>query len=414
MSAPLEKAILQRLKEIPGGGADQPPRVVPDDNGDFPVQFNPTSLKITRQNNIDQGGATTNTQRRQTPSQQPATLSFDLEYDTAEGDEYGDPKDVRELTEAVRQFVEPPADQPSDPPPRVRFIWGAFVFTGIVNQLTEDLDYFAADGTPLRAKMSLTITEQNLKFEAEAQGAGARSSSDATPPGGGPAGAGPGSGPTTNPVLAAIAQAGESVQQLLSRLDADPATWRAAMAGLESPLSLQAGAEIQLGAKISAGGGIGISAGFAAGAQVSATASLAGALGVSAGLGAGGSVGLSAASSVGFTTGASAVVSQEVAAGFALAEGGGVAASLNVVVAAQADAAVGQARASFGVPSATRPPAVIVDPRSQSYGRSIPLRARAPASTVADVSTGGVRSLADVQQRRRDAGDNTMRWTPGR
>ena len=391
MSAPLEKAILQRLKEIPGGGADQPPRVVPDEQGDFPVQFNPTSLKITRQNNIDQGGATTSTQRRQTPSQQPATLSFDLEYDTAEGDEKGDPKDVRELTEAVRQFVEPPEDQPSDPPPRVRFIWGAFAFTGIVNQLTEDLDYFAADGTPLRAKMSLTITEQNLKFEAEAQGAGARSSSDATPPGGGPAGTGPGSAPTANPVLAAVAQAGESLQQLLSRLDADPATWRAAMAGLDSPLSLQAGAQIQLGAKISAGGGIGISAGFAAEAQVGGTASLAGALGFAgsaglgvsaglglpAGLGAGGSVGLSAASSVGFAAGASAVVPQEVAAGFALAEGGGVAASLNVVVAAQADAAVSQVRASFEVPRATRLPTIIVDPRTQSYGRSIPLRVRA-------------------------------------
>lgn len=482
MSAPLEKAALERLKEISAGGKDEPAVVKLDDNGALParlpVQFNPTSLKITRQNNADQGGATTRAQRRQTPSQQPATLSFDLEYDTAEGDDKGDPKDVRELTDAVRQFVEPPKDKPSGPAPRVRFVWGSFHFNGIVTQVTEDLDYFDTYGRPLRAKVSLTITEQNLKFEGKVEGAGARSNRSATPPGGGPAGTGPGSGPTANPARAAVAQAGESVQQMLSRLDADPAAWRSAMTGLGSPLTLAAGAQVQLGAQVSAGGGIGISAGFAAGAEVSATASLSGALGiagsagfgasagvgvsggvgasagfgtsvglgVSAGLGAGGSVGLSAGASAGFTAGASAVVSGEVAAGFALAEAGGVAASLNLVVTAQADAAVGQARASFGVPQATtRPPAPVVDPRAGSYGRSIPLRARAEATTVAAISAGGAlsltarattseivlssagrapwqqlpatspaRSSADAQQRRRDAVSSTMRWTPGR
>src|SRR5882724_9661474 len=123
----------------------------PDPNGAYAVQFNPTSLRITRQNNVDQGGATTHTQRRQTPSQQPATLTFDLEFDTAEGDGNGNRKDVRDLTQVVRQFVEPPADKPADPPPRLRFVWGSFAFTGLVTQLTEDLDYFGADGTPLRA-----------------------------------------------------------------------------------------------------------------------------------------------------------------------------------------------------------------------------------------------------------------------
>ncbi len=50
------------------------------------------------------------TRLRQNPSATPATLTFDLEFDTAEGDASGQPVDVRDLTKAVRQFVEPPKD----------------------------------------------------------------------------------------------------------------------------------------------------------------------------------------------------------------------------------------------------------------------------------------------------------------
>ena len=71
--------------------------------------------------------------------------------------------------------------------------------------------------------------------------------------------------PTDQPDQAAAAQDGESVQQLLTRLGADPATWRSAMAGLTSPLGLTAGAQVQLDASITAGAGIGVSAGFSAG-----------------------------------------------------------------------------------------------------------------------------------------------------
>jgi len=243
VSAQLSKAILLRLKQIPGSGRNAKTSVVPDDKGAFVVQFNPTSLKISRQNNIDKGGATTNTQRRQNPSAQSATLTFDLEFDTAEeGDEKSPPLDVRKRTQIIRQFVEPTKEKPKDPPPPIRFIWGTFIFTGLVTQLTEDLDYFSPDGKPLRAKVSVTITEQDPDFEAKLVGAALRDATTASEPGGSaptgspagpvatPPGSGPGTKPETNPTAAALALAGESLQQLLSRLDADPATWRAAMA----------------------------------------------------------------------------------------------------------------------------------------------------------------------------------------
>jgi hypothetical protein len=366
MTTPLTKAVLYKLKDSQPAGKGKPPNVKVD--GDpITVQFNPTSLRIQRQNNIDQGGTTTRTQARQNPSAQSATLTLDLEFDTAEGDGSGQPLDVRERTKDVRQFVEPNRNKPSTPPPRVLFLWGTLNFAGIVTSLSEDLDYFSPDGMALRAKVSLTITEQNLAFEAMKQGAGARDAADSTAPGA--SGGAPGSSGTQNPVQAALAQAGESIQQLLSRLDADPAAWRTAMNGLDSPLGLAAGAQVQLAASASLSAGVGVSAGFAAGAEASADGSLGAALGIDASAGAG------------LTAGAQA--------GFALAAGGGIDASYNRVAGAQVGAAVASARASFQVPapvvSATAAAGVSVgaaavaqvDARAISYGAGLPLRPRA-------------------------------------
>lgn len=375
MTIDLTPAKLTRLKQVAGKGKNGTPSYEPDDKGSFDVQFNPTSLKMSRTNNIDKGGATTKTQKRQTPSVQPAILSFDLEFDTAEGDAQGRPLDVRKLTHVVRQFAEPNKEKPKEPPPAVRFAWGTFMFQGIVTQLTEDLDYFSPAGMPLRAKVSVTITEVNPEWEAGAIGPGARDARAAGHPGATSrpsgagsattpapvAGSGPGSGPTPNPVTTALARAGESVQQLLARLDADPATWRTAMAGLGSPLSLAAGAQVQLGAGISVSAGLGASGGFAAGAGLGATASVRDAL----------------SGGISLRTG----IAAEATAGFVLAQSGGVARAADAVAVVEVASARGGARASFTVPPSTTGHGVSTrastpDPRSLGYGRGIPLRAR--------------------------------------
>ncbi|MGH3436231.1 MAG: phage tail protein [Candidatus Dormibacteria bacterium] len=447
----LSAAQLLPLKDGQGKGTAK--RLVPDpDRPIVVVQFNPTSLKIERRNNIDRGGVTTPTQHRQSPSAEAATLTFDLEFDTAEGGEDGNPIDVQTLTKRIWQFVDPPDNKKSrnssEVPPRVRFLWGTFSFVGIVTNITEDLDYFSPEGMPLRAKLSVSITEQDLDFEDNLSGAGARDASAATDPGGGSTQIGPASLPTTNPVLAAVAQAGESMQQLLSRLDALPEAWRSAMAGLDSPLNLPAGQPVQIGPEAFGGGDIGISSGFAVGADTSMAASLAGALGVDASASVSASVTGSASVAV---PGAPAVVvsagaSAEAAAGFALSAGGGVAASLNTVLSGDVTASVAQARGSFDIPGASADVDTRVDLRALSYGRSIPLRAQADMTTLLAASAGGRpnlgarassgevplasgvgaapwqqlppstpdRSTADAQQRRRDAGPDTMRWMPGR
>jgi hypothetical protein len=390
----LVPATLTPLKNKPatkGASAD-----FQDAGAPLPVQFNPTSLKLSRTNNIDKGGATTGMPKRQVPSVQSATLSFDLEFDTAEGKKDGTPQDVRDLTRIVRQFTEPADEHPKQPPPAVRFAWGTFRFQGIVTQLTEDLDYFSPTGMPLRAKVSVTITEVNPKWDAGQVGAGAKDARAAKHPDKqhnliGPGGAaapsavpgnGPGSSPSTNPLSTALAKAGESVQQLLTRLDQDPAAWRSAMTGLDSPLGLAAGTQVQLGATASAGfsasarAGIGTSGGFTASAGIADTATTRAALGLTGGTDLG--------------RGATA----QAAAGFVLAEGGGVARASARVDVAAAGAAEASARASFEVPvpgtalhtrsgQASATVTTEADPRSLTFGRGIPLRARASGDAAA-------------------------------
>ena len=153
--------------------------------------------------------STTETQRRQNPSTQSATLSFDLEFDTAEEIGEGGPVDVRTKTMIVRQFAEPPSNKGKEPPPLLKFIWGTFTFVGIVTQLTEDIDLFSPEGRPIRAKVSVTIKEVRLDIEAKTTGAGARTGENATPPGEpNPASGAPGTPPPANPDTAALAQLG--------------------------------------------------------------------------------------------------------------------------------------------------------------------------------------------------------------
>lgn len=396
------------------------------------VQFNPTSLKIQYSNNADAGGVTAKAQPRQNASVQPSVLSLDLEYDTAENPGV----DVRTLTAAVRRFVQPPPDKPKSPAPLVQFLWGTFLFNGRVTQVTEDIDYFSPDGRPLRAKLSLSITEQDPALEANAVGPGARTDDRATEPGGAaparpaprpldpPPGPGPGQRGTASPQQAVPALDGESLQGLAARLGGSPTAWRALATGIDDPLNLTAGLTVQVGAEIETSASLGISLGFAAGATVGAQ------------------VGDDAAEVVATASGATADL---LPAGIELTAAGGVAAAAGRLANATAQADIGSARASFSVPAAPPVPASDpVDPRLLAYGRALPLRARPQISTAADSQAGGPTSLtararpreapvsaqggtpwerltpgapgraeADAAQRARDARPSTMRWRPG-
>jgi hypothetical protein len=385
----LARATLQRLITDARGGAGS--GRVPE--GDpVSVQFNPATLRLSRRNNVDRTGVTTGSQKRHQPAPEAATLAFDLEFDTSEQGSPGQWTDVRRWTALVRQFVEPTAQAPEAAPPAVRFAWGTLVFDGIIDQVTEELDHFAPDGTPLRAKIAVSIAEQNPDFETGKIGPAARKAPPSprrTPTGTPPTGRGPGESGTRRTDQVVPARAGESAQQLLTRLGFDPSGWRAAMSGLETPLTLAAGTAVQLGPEVLGGGPVtpAPAAGFAATGAVASPETLAAALqpGVPEG-------------------------------GFALAAAGGVTAAAATVERARAQASETAARAAFGAPAAAsgpsppggsaatsaRAPAATpaVDPRAAGYGRDVPLRPR-PVPSPGAPGPAGQRPAAPAGGRRR-------------
>jgi hypothetical protein len=190
------------------------------------VQFNPETLKVTFANQLvqPQGGdqAAGNTGRQFVgagTTKLALTLWFDV---TAMTENAVD--DVRRLTQKVIFFMTPTKDQKDKKKmvaPATRFVWGSFLFDGIVEGLEESLEFFGADGKPLRASINLTLSQQKI-LVSEFKGDGRVPSS-------------PGQAPLS------AARSGDSVQSLAAA-NGNP-DWKAVAAanGIEDPLRLRPG-----------------------------------------------------------------------------------------------------------------------------------------------------------------------------
>lgn len=144
--------------------------------------------------------------------------------------------DVRELTKDVAYFITPQKsseDANQFTPPAVRFVWGSFSFDGLVDSLDESLEYFSDDGLPLRAAMSLNLSQQKIVPFAGRNGQNAAGQ-----------GPGQGAGPGTRPLLQAAA--GVSLQGLADIQGR--ADWQsiASANGIENPRLLQPGLLIDI------------------------------------------------------------------------------------------------------------------------------------------------------------------------
>ncbi|MCI0576990.1 MAG: LysM peptidoglycan-binding domain-containing protein [Chloroflexi bacterium] len=192
------------------------------------VQFNPETLKLSFANQ-NTGGDQPNGGSAQNVGNLTSQLSVDLLFDTTE-----DGSDVREKTKEVARFMMPKEGDTNRTPPRTRFQWGTFIFEGIIDGLGETLEYFSAEGVPMRAAISLTIKSDNIVFLIDKiKGAGRRRPAPAEGIG------------ATSPLNAA--RPGDSLQRLAGRagLSAD---WKAIAGanGIDDPLRLPAGALINL------------------------------------------------------------------------------------------------------------------------------------------------------------------------
>ena len=143
-----------------------------DQTGDpIVVHFNPVSLQLAVSNELKD---TANNERKQYIAKTSAKLTMDLIFDTT-----GSGEDVTVTTRKIQAFLMPPAQagqsaNPQKPPPLVLFEWGTIRFKGIAENYKETLDFFSANGIPLRAAVNLTLSRQDQVFD-EPSGSAAKS-----------------------------------------------------------------------------------------------------------------------------------------------------------------------------------------------------------------------------------------------
>lgn len=142
----LERA---KFKPVSGGGEE------------VTVHFNPVSLQIAIQNTLEEKGR----DKKQYVTKSVAKLTMDLVFDST-----GTGGDVREETSKIAKFMEPEASPGRTSnngriPTIVAFEWGAFRFQGLIESYRETVDFFSADGVPLRASINLTLARQEQVFE---------------------------------------------------------------------------------------------------------------------------------------------------------------------------------------------------------------------------------------------------------
>ena len=225
------------------------------------VQFNPETLKVSFANQIvppsnnaaggaSSGGGAARDQRGTSATQfvgkGTTKLSVQLWFDVTSvlpQDKRGT-TDVRELTKDVAFFITPAqvqGDENKYLPPGVRFLWGTFKFDGIMESMEESLELFSIEGKPLRASLTIGLSQQGIEFAFNTNAGGAQASQGANIPGG--------SLPGTRPL--AQAQSGSTVQGMAASLGRG-ASWQdiAAANQIENPRLLAPGQLLDLNVKL--------------------------------------------------------------------------------------------------------------------------------------------------------------------
>ena len=126
----------------------------PPDSDRVPLRFNPTEFQITKSNTF----AEVPIPGLEEPLLQyvrgnSETLSVDALVDTSDTLEDVHERYVRRL----RKLLSPDAKEHA--PPIVRFVWDRAVFTGVLEQLGVTYVLFTPEGTPLRARLSLSLKQ---------------------------------------------------------------------------------------------------------------------------------------------------------------------------------------------------------------------------------------------------------------
>jgi hypothetical protein len=202
------------------------------------VQFNPETLKVSFANQLQTpsgAGDQSGTPSRLFVGAGTTKLSVQLWFDVSAPQAGTKQNDVRQLTQKVAFYITPKEDAQDKKklvPPVMRFIWGSFQFDGIMESLEESLEYFSPEGRPLRANVTLALSQQKItKFVFR----------DLPPPGAGNGGSPAGTRPVTQ------APEGATVQGLAAN-QGKGSDWQpiAAANNVENPRHLSPGQPLDM------------------------------------------------------------------------------------------------------------------------------------------------------------------------
>ncbi len=153
------------------------------------VQFNPASLKVSYSNQVQTDGNSTSSSM-QSVGKGDSKLAVELLFDVSGADADGI-QDVRQMTKGVAHFMRTKPDSSgagegdgnagapgsgtsgssgSGQPeqryrvPGLRFQWGTFLFDGILISMDENLELWSEDGRPLRATVTMNLSQPGIHF----------------------------------------------------------------------------------------------------------------------------------------------------------------------------------------------------------------------------------------------------------
>jgi hypothetical protein len=155
----------------------------PDDKKKGMVQFNPETLKVSYANQLagkdekKTGSQADGNSGVQFVGSGSTKLSLQLWFDITAPMPKGQAAvdDVRRLTQQVTELMKPTEVNGKYATSEVCFEWGSFKFNGIIDSLEESLEFFSETGVPLRASMSVSMSQQEIlvaKFASNASGSG--------------------------------------------------------------------------------------------------------------------------------------------------------------------------------------------------------------------------------------------------
>lgn len=122
--------------------------------------FNPFEYSISKTNNYRED-ATNNSDSPESNFTKagPQQLKLSLIFDS-----HKEGTDISKVTNQLWKLMESKTRDVSDktkkvPPPDVAFEWGVFKFVSVITNMTQKFTLFKFDGTPIRAKVEVTLTQ---------------------------------------------------------------------------------------------------------------------------------------------------------------------------------------------------------------------------------------------------------------